>query len=90
MTERLREDYINGERAIVERWPWLIAIKWMFDKVGMPAILIIFMLGAWSGVIETPLTDITATLVQHTQQTERLIDLLEINRELATDWGRKD
>ena len=83
MTEKLKEQYVNGEKAIVDRWPWLVAIKWTFDKIGLPFLLIMFGLGVWSGLIESPLTTLAETMVEHTAHTEELIKLLKLRDQYA-------
>lgn len=70
----------SGEAMIVQKWPWLIAVKFLFDKVGLPTALVLFGLGVWTGWIPSPFLDIAAALEQHVQQTDVMLDLLRQSR----------
>lgn len=70
----------NNEAIIVQKWPWLIAVKFLFDKVGLPTALVLFGLGVWTGWIPSPFLDIAAALEQHVQQTDLMLDLLRQSR----------
>lgn len=71
------EKYVNGDKAVLERYPWLMAVKWGFDKVGMPTMLVAFGLGVWTGWIPSPLLDMAQALNQHVEQTGDLIEILK-------------
>lgn len=68
--------YTNGDKAILAKWPWLAAVKWSFDKVGLPILLILFGLGVWTGWIPSPMMDMAQAMTKHVEQTEVLIQLL--------------
>ena len=67
---------IDGDAYILQRWPWLYAAQWAFNKIGMPTILIVFGMGVWTGQISSPLTDIATDIRTSVVQTDKLIRLI--------------
>ncbi len=77
LTQNTNKDIISGEQMILEKWPYLVAIKYLFDKVGFPTALVLFGLGVWTGHVPSPYLDIAQSLEKHVIQTDKMMLLLE-------------
>jgi hypothetical protein len=77
MSDKQVNEYVNGERAVLNRYPWLLATKWVYDKMGLPTLLIVFGLCIYTGLVPSPLTDLANALLDHVKQTDELIEILK-------------
>lgn len=80
VTRTLSDHAINTDQSeeayIMNRWPWIIAFKYLMNRVGLPTFLVMFGLGVWTGHIPSPFMDIAASLNAHVHQTDKLLALL--------------
>ena len=56
------------DQVIQSKYPWLIAVNWMINKVGLPTGLVLFGVGVWTGYIPSPYLDIAQSLGRHVEQ----------------------
>lgn len=81
-TDSQVDQYLNGEGYILRRWPWLLMARWLFDKIGLPTLLILFGLGVWTGHIPSPFLTLAEKMDQRLVQTEQTMQLLYKNQEI--------
>lgn len=78
--EQIAEAYVNTEKAVLGRWPWLAAVKWATDSIGLPILLVLFGMGVWVGWVPSPFLDMTKAMIEHNQQTVQMVELLIANQ----------
>lgn len=78
--EQIAEAYVNTEKAVLGRWPWLVAVKWATDSIGLPILLVLFGMGVWVGWVPSPFLDMAKVMVEHNQQTTQIVELLVANQ----------
>ena len=81
ITQSMNADQ-SEEVYIRHRWPWVIALKYLVNRIGLPTALVIFGLGVWTGHIPSPFMDIAHSLEDHVMQTDTVLDLLIANQKL--------
>lgn len=81
------------DQVVQSRYPWLVAVNWMINKIGLPTGLVLFGVGVWTGHVPSPYLDIAQSLERHVQQTDqvirqvnRMVELMEqrLNRQAST------
>lgn len=66
------------DQVVQSRYPWLVAVNWMINKIGLPTGLVLFGVGVWTGHVPSPYLDIAHSLERHVQQTDQVIG--QVNR----------
>lgn len=65
------------DQVVQSRYPWLVAVNWMINKIGLPTGLVLFGVGVWTGHVPSPYLDIAQSLERHVEQSDRMIEQID-------------
>ena len=65
------------DQVVQSKYPWLVAVNWMINKIGLPTGLVLFGVGIWTGYVPSPYLDIAQSLERHVEQSDRMIEQID-------------
>lgn len=78
----------QDEQLIKERWPWIIAFTYLYQKIGVVSVILLFIAGTWTGYVPSPLLDMAKSMEKHLEQSQVTISLIKQNQEILLSTHR--